>query len=489
MPSELISQLRAEIDPLKGPARLPGLLRLAQALATEYTTTGPGAPAGKPCLDEGITRLAEAYGYVQAGDPLRVHIALTLGHHLSIRYLTHGGAGDDCDRAIALLQTAVGSAGPQGLEPTLGRVLLGQLLLSRAAAYIQTQQPGIAARGGGYPPTRATEDAGRAETYLRAVVDGEPVSDELMTVARMMLEMTAAIRALLRAMSGDIRDMDLSRLTGMAATMQQVQERMRQGGGLGYRLPQNGFFDISLSQLAAADPTEWPVPVVLGEEPAVEAAVVTAPLAIAAEPPDADPDSLRGQLSALLPAGDDSAGEVWQMAADLLLPGAPAPDVAAVDKMVALASTLAELPGADPTQAAIDAYVLAVTLLLRDRVDGHSTGADRRAGAKALLTAAQRIPLSHPAGVVILRSLGAFLSGSRPLDSIEAAVADGYADRLDTAVAAGVTDLGDLATLRALGGICRAATALAQVRDAAGDIPLAYPWPAPITAASQLTSG
>src|SRR4029450_13846548 len=115
-------------------------------------------------------------------------------------------------------------------------------------------------------------------------------------VARLMLEVTVAMRSLLRATSADLAGMDLSRLTGMFATMQQLQERVKQGRGLGSALPLNGFLDIALGQLAAADPTEWPVAVMVGEEPAVETADMTERPAILAPAHAPDSRPRRGHI-------------------------------------------------------------------------------------------------------------------------------------------------------------------------------------------------
>jgi hypothetical protein len=66
-------------------------------------------------------------------------------------------------------------------------------------------------------------------------------------------------------------------------------------------------------------------------------------------------------------------------------------------------------------------------------------------------------------------------------------IASRYADRLDSAIAAGVPDAADLVTLHALRCVCRAADALAELEGATGPVPEDYPWLAPIRAAGQLS--
>jgi hypothetical protein len=189
-------------------------------------------------------------------------------------------------------------------------------------------------------------------------------------------------------------------------------------------------------------------------------------------------------LYALLPSFD---GDAWSAAAELLTQSKPDLDAAAIDTMVALAQTVVEQAQRSPideVQGALDAYVLAVALLLRDRADDASEGLDRRCGMEELLSAAQAVPASHPAALAVLRSLGAFLDGREPLgDEVLCAVAGRFADRIDRAMTAGISEPADLVTMDALRCLCRAAEALADLRFAAGKVPAEYPWRASIIAA------
>jgi hypothetical protein len=148
-----------------------------------------------------------------------------------------------------------------------------------------------------------------------------------------------------------------------------------------------------------------------------------------------------------------------------------------VNELAALAQLIVDQSDPDEAQSALDHYFLAVTLLLRDRGDETSRGDDRAAGLDELLVAARTIPLVHPAALAVLRSLGAFVNEAQPLDKVLGGVAGQFADRLDSAILAGVAQGVNLAVLDALRCLCRAAEALENLRRAAEKVPADYPWP------------
>ena len=485
MSNEVIVRLRADLAQLKGTARLVGLVRLGQALMAEYTRVGPGLPAAKPHLDASIAALDEAYGYLEADDAVRGQVAAMLGFQLAARYSAHGGADRDCETGVHVLEDALSFANLPTTQRAMAQLSLGQLYLARVSAYMQTTGLGIQARSGGTASVHALADADRAAACFHAIIDGEAVSDEFTTFARTLLDMAEAVRAMLGALSGDLGGFDINRLTSAFTVLQKLQDQMRRGGPAGYRLPATGFFTMGANALASLDPLDRPVAVVQGRQGAGES---TATVRRPAPPVQPDTDELRRSLYALLPSAHSGDGDaVWLSAAELLLPGTPTPDAATVDEMVALAAMIVEQPsGLDRARTAVDTYVLAVALVLRDRVEEGSDGADRRAAAEELLSAATTIPLAHQAAIVILRSLGALLSETQPLDGVVGAIAGKYADRLDSAIAAGIPGPADLTTLHALRCVCRAAEALADLRGASGAVPTEYPWLAPIKAAGQL---
>lgn len=494
MSREHIDQVRAKLANLDGPVRLPALVELAQVLMAEYIRLGPATPAAKPDLDASIDAFDEAYGYLDAGDPARGQVAGMLGFQLANRFAAHGGDERDRETAIHVLEEALSFPDLPAQLRGISRLSLGQLYLTRAVGHLQTGASLSLARGGGAAPPEAEADADRASACLRAVIDGEPVSDEFASVARTLLEMAEAVRAMFDVMGGNPAAFDFNRLSRVFTILQDMQARMQQDGPVGYRLPAAGLIPMAGTTLASLDPLDRPVAVVQGGTPA---AGDTQPIEPPPPPPPPDAAELRRSLHALVPPASGEEA-IWRSAAGLLRPGAPVPDAATVDEMVALASTIAELaPPPNPAggsdsagepdagDPAIDTFLLAVALLLRDRAGGGSDGADRRAGVEELLSAAQLIPLDHPAAPVILCSLGAFLSEVRPLDDVVTGIAGKYADRLDRAIAAGVAEPADLVTLHALRCLCRAAEALAELRRATGVVPAEFPWLAPIQAAGE----
>ncbi|WP_117212338.1 hypothetical protein [Allorhizocola rhizosphaerae] len=485
MSKEVIARLRAELDLLAGPARLPVLVQLGQALIGEYQKTGAGTPAAKPDLDASIDALNEAYGHTQLDDPMRGMVAALLGYQLSIRFAAHGGSERDRDTAIHVLEEALSFPNLTPVMRGMTLLMLGQTYLAKASVYLQVSGFGLPALSPGGTPAQGVADVDRAVTHLRELADGPPLNEQMISGARTLLEMAEVLRTVLTAAGGGPLGADIGRLSGALATMQNLTGRMRQGAQ-GYGLSPTGI--PSLAALLATDPQERPLPYVQGAAPVAPQVVPAAPVA----PPAPAVGDLRRKLHEMLPGHGDSNGAVWLSAARLLLSGTPPLDITTVDDMVALASTLVE--GAPASRGseqervghAVDAYILAVAFLLRDRLDESSEGEDRRAGAEELLSAARDIPLDHPAATVILRSLGAFLDQDRPMDGVLSTVAGGFADRLDGALAVGGQEPADLVALHALRCLCLAERALADLRRAAGSVPAEYPWLATIKAAGRL---
>jgi hypothetical protein len=224
------------------------------------------------------------------------------------------------------------------------------------------------------------------------------------------------------------------------------------------------------------------------EQPQPAAAQPAPPIQRPAAPAPPDRDRLRSSLHDKLSSagGGDLGTQIWACAAALLLPAAPVPAVDVVDDIVALARLIVDTAAA-PDQAgeAVDWFLLSVSLWLRDRLDPGGDRADRLGGAESLLTAARKIPLDHPAAITILAGLGAFLDEGEPFGGVLDVVGAGFSDRLDIAIAAGsVKEPADLAILHALRCLCRAAEAVADLRRAAGTVPLEFPWLAPLKAAA-----
>jgi hypothetical protein len=509
MQQDTVDRLRADLSRLDGPARLPTLVTLGQALMKRYVTIGPGTPAARPALDAAVDALAEAYGYPSADDPVRSQVAGLRGLATAARYGAHGGVDSDRDTGIKLLEEGLSRPGPNPAVRVVWQLTLGQLYLFRAIEHLQ--HGGSALRAGGVP-TQVAADAERGHACLQAVIDGETVSEELTAAARTMAELAEVVQAICGAAGGGLTAFNLAGIADLVNRLQVLQQRMQSGTAVGYRMPATDLLPLGLD-LQLRDPLDRPVAVVHGSDGTVENGPPrgrpdppSAASDVPAPPSQASADAgIRQSRDALLSAGDgDGNGNgdgdgatVWHAAAELIRPGAPARDIATIDELVALASATVDLSrpdrdtvadpagGRDPAVTAVDSYVLAVALLLRDRADDDSAGADRRAGAQELLSAATWIPLNHPAAIVILRSLGAFLSEQRPLD-LPAHVAGGYADRLDRAIATGVADPADLVTLHALRCLCRACESLTELGRTAGTVPPEYPWLAQVKAAGDL---
>lgn len=283
-------------------------------------------------------------------------------------------------------------------------------------------------------------------------------------------------------------------------------------------LPPLPLFDIEA--MAAEPPLDRPVTVIEGQEPAAPA---VAPKPRPAAVP-ANVERLRAALAAQFaqlaatvaeptdvvqpvakpmtgdptvedrPARDRTVEppEAYRSAAALLCPDGPPLPVDAVDECVALATTVVhEVESIDPAGAGLDRFLLAVALFLRARGDvdaregdgwadgdgwgdpagegwgeagtgpwADGAGSDLAAGLDSLLRAAETLPPEHPAAIAVLTGLTAFLDYRQPLRSLAGDTARRFAERADAVAAAHAGTDSDLATVRAVGAVCRAAVAM-----------------------------
>jgi hypothetical protein len=482
----MITKLRAELAPLEGAVRLGPLTRLGQALAERYWRGGPGQPSGLPHLNGAIEALQEAYGYMRADDGLRGQVAGMLGWNLAARHSLHPDAGQDRETGIRMLEEAIASPNLSELLRAMCRVQLGQLYFSQAVLILQAPGAAMNLVTGQVPPDVAA-DTDRAVDILRQVIADPPASAELVEAAEAMLAMAEVMQTMMRGTGGGF---DVQRLMDGMAKLQNLQARFARSAGPGQSFSGTPTF-LSFSDMQAAmsmSPLDRPVPVVrqqgAGEPVVVDAAPVDEPEprpVVVPAPATPDRDELRRSLHDKLP-GADGTEPGWARAAAMLLPTAPVPAVDVVDEVVALAMMIVDLADGDGEAVAVDRFVLAVALYLRDRVDDDPDHADRLAGAENLLAAVGAVPADHPAATTMLRALGAFLTEDQPLGGVLDTVADGFADRLDAAITAGVAkDAAELATLHALRCLCRAAGAVAELGRAA--VPPDYPWQATLKAA------
>ncbi len=463
-----MTRLKAELANLRGPARVAPLTRLAQALAQQYWRTGPGLPAARPDLDEAIAALEECLEHLRAGDSVRGQVAARLGWLLGARYGTH--TQDERDRVAGLAALAEALRPPHlsQVHREMCQVQQGQLWLGRATKLLQAPDMAMQLVGGGVAP-EVRADVDRAAACFRQLLAGGPSSADLARGVESLLALAEILQTMVSGTGG--AGIDVQAMMGLMTKVQRLQDRFPQPPGPGRRGSDTFFSFSDMKSLMEIAPIDRPVAVVVDTEPApVPVPVPAKP----ASPPPADGDRLRRALHEKLGGGEP----IWARAAELLRPDAPGLGVDVVDELVALATMVA-----DGQATAADRFVLAVTLALRDRLDGDGDRADAVAGAESLLAALRELPAGHPAGPAMLLSLGAFLDEERPFGGPLEVVAGEFADRADAAIAAGIADAADLAALHALRCLCRAAEAVAEFRRAA--VPPDYPWRNVLKAAAQ----
>lgn len=482
MSDDVIAKLRADLDGLSGPARLDPLMRLGRALAERYWRAGQANPAALPDLNAAIAALREAHGYMADGDGLRGHVAGQLGWQLSIRHAITE-AEEDRETGIAMLEEAVAAPNLPAVLMAMCRIALGGFYIGRLTPVMQKffLEPGMAMRllTQGVAPEDSVHavHATRAVECFRGVLAAEPINDMVTETAQAMLAMAETMQMMLAGPTGGI---DIHRMMEGMAILQKLQARFTQNGRPGLDLHSTGSFLAfgDLQKMLALPALDRPVTFVRQAEPAPQPAADPVPQRQPASP--VDREQLRRSLRDAL-VGRDGTKPVWASAADLLRPGSQTPAVDVVDEVVALARMIVDTEDAATAE---DWFVLAVALLLRDRLDPDGDQADRLAAAESLLTAVQKVPVDHPAATTMLAALGAFVDEDRPFGGVLDAVAENFANRLDAAITAGVaTDAAELATLHALRCLCRAATALAEFGRAA--VPPDYPWQNVLKAAAR----
>ncbi|MEV6829498.1 hypothetical protein [Amycolatopsis sp. NPDC051102] len=462
--TDTVAELRAELEKLHGPAKVAPLTRLAQILAQQYWRTGPGRPEAQPDLDEAIAALQECLEHLRAGDSVRGQVAAQLGWLLGARYGAH--TQDERDRVAGLevLTEALESPHLTRVHREMCQVQRGQLWLGRATGALRSPDMATQLIGGGVAP-EVRADVDRAAACFRQLLADGPSSRELADGVESLLAVAEILQTMLSGTAG--AGIDVPAMLGLMTKVQQLQDRFRQA--VPGRRGSDTFFSFAdMKSLMEIEPIDRPVAVVVQPEPEPE------PAEPVPAPPAPDGDRLRRSLHEKL----GGAEPIWARAAELLRPDAPALSVEAVDELVALATMVAE---GQPT--AVDRFVLAVALALRDRLDDGGDRADAVAGAESLLAAVRELPAGHPARPVMLLSLGAFLDEERPFGGPLEVVAGEFADRADAAIAAGIADPADLAALHALRCLCRAAEAVAEFRRAA--VPPDYPWRNALKAAAQ----
>lgn len=481
----VIDELRAALTELTGTARMAPLCRLGQGLLQRFSFTGINAPTAIHDLNDSIAALEEALDLQADNDPLRAGTAFLLGTALSCRsqFLTDDDRDDTA--AIECFSEALDRGTLPPVQVPIARLFLGSQHVRRIAKpgpmqkMMQDRMLRVSAPN---PQPVAVSDLDRGIECFESVLADRTVTSDIRDMADLMLEFTRTLQIFYGASSAQFNLADLGNAMG---SLQRLQERFTTQAKPGYgafRIPD--VFTVSLdnsSRLLSAPPGARPVIVmteVAVEDEAVPEPVVVAP-APTAKPLSDGRKSLRDRLSL---AADVP---IWEAAAALLLPGAPALAVPVVDDAAAMATELVDEHPEDVSQedAGIDQFLLAVTLLLRHRLDPVGD-ADLLASADSLLAAARAVPADHPAALVVARSLGAYLDAGDPFGGVVERIGAGFAGRLDV-VLSGVSDPGEQANLHALRCVCRAAWAIADVAKAVTQLSPGYPWATALKAAAK----
>ncbi|WP_320064878.1 CHAT domain-containing protein [Micromonospora sp. RTGN7] len=404
MAEDTEKELRARLARLTGTARTRPLLELFQILANRYWRAGPGRPTALPMLDEAIDCLAEAYGLLRPGDPMRAQVASQLGWFLGTRQIAHGGPESDRPRAIGLLEEALAASNLPPMFTCIARLTLGQLHLVTVVRGLQSLDMSSLLAGAGHGPARTEAD--QAIDCFQLVLAGDLLSTEMAEGTRTMLACAETVRDLFVGIdAGTGTDIDFGPMMRAMATLQEVQQRMADGveAGTMPRLPNL----LGGRATAAVDPLDYPVTVLRGPEPAPgdgdRVRRSAAPVDLA---------TLRRALRERVAGGGDPHAAF----AALLRPDAPPPPAGLVDDLVGLATSVTHAAGA--TATATDRVVLAVALYLRGRDDADDGWGDAdddvRASAMALSTAADALPADPSGAVPLAVDLARLLDGRNP---------------------------------------------------------------------------
>lgn len=488
MSDDDITRLRTELAGMDGPARLPLLAQLGQALAMRFWRAGPGTPAGRPDLDGAVDALREAYSLQFEDDPMRGHVAGLLGMLLGTRHTVYQSEAGDRDDAVPLLEEALVASGLPPTQQATYRFILAQLLLARTLGLLRNPGDLMGLMSGGAPP-KSRADVTRSVRLLREVIE-ESNAETITEAASAMLTTAEAVQMLFAGQQGG---MDLGRLMEAMQKIQAIQNRVMRRDTPG---PAGGFFPfanfneiltvvpldrpVEVINQPPPTPTTVPTPAAASVAPTTEPTV--SPTPVAAED-EIDVVKLRARLHATLipPGSTGSTGPVWDVAAALLLPSAPTLPVERIDDLVALSRTIVDTEGNAARASAdiegVDWFILAVALEHRDRLDDYGDHSDLVEGAESLLAAVRRTPRDHPGAVAMLRALGAFLLPERPFGGVSEQAAEVFAGRIDEVLAAGtVSDAVDRAGLETLRRLCGAVLALAELDRAAAAVSTYDPW-------------
>lgn len=399
MTDETITRLRADLAGKTGSERAMALMRLAQEHMNLFWRIGPGTPASRPHLDEGLTVIEEAYELFGPQDTMRGQVGLLYGVMFGWKNALGSGTERDRERAIELVEQSFTVGGVPPFQQATGRVMLGQLYMERATRPLQTQEMMMQAMTGGLPKA-SIDDLDRAADCFREVIKAS-MNAEMTNTATAMLSMCELFRDLLGGIGPGFGGMDLGRMSTALSTLQGMQAK---GFGLNLAGPgiQPGMNLMDMTKtLINMDPLDRPVPVIHGPEP-------DQPFEATAPPPtvSVDVEALRRQLTELISVDGNGYGSIISLLRTEQMPSW-------IDDAVSLATRVVH--AAEPA-VGTDHLLLAVALILRSRRDGDggwdeddAIDSDVEAAVESLLAAASTVPGEQPEATALLLQLAMML--------------------------------------------------------------------------------
>ena len=431
MSEETIAQLRAQLTAQVGHERAMTLIRIAQERMNLVWRLGPGNPATRPHVEEGLRAIEEAYGYFGPQDALRGSVAVLFGVLLAVKNAGGDGTERDRARAIELFEESFAFPGVPPFQRATGRLMLGQLYMERATRPMQSPDAMMRMMTGRLPSIPTT-DLDRAADCFREVLKVS-MNAEMTNTATTMLGITELFRDLLGGIGPAAGGLDLGRMASAISSLQGLQAR-----GFGMNLsgpgvaPGMNIIDLARG-LSKVDPLDRPVPHIRGPEPEEDVEAPPRPTLTV------DADAPRRELAELLSGSStsDSVRDLCDAVISLLRSPEPPPWT---DEFVALATRVVH--GAE-TALGIDHLLLSAALLLRSRRDGDSgwgpsddesdeawdeIDSDLEAAVDELSLAAHSVPRDQPDAVPLLLLLatllpeGTFERLTEPFAEVSAAV-------------------------------------------------------------------
>lgn len=357
MPEETITHLRTQLAGQVGQERAMTLIRIAQEHMNLVSRIGPGDPAGKAHLDEGLRAVEEAYGYFGPQDAMRGPAAALFGVLLAMKNSLGAGTEHDRAHAIDLIEESITFPNVPPFQQAVAQLMLGHLYLERAMKPLQAPDAILGAMTGGLPGA-STVELDRAADCFREVIKASS-NAEMTNMATALLNVTDIFRGLLGGVGPASGGLDLGRMASAVSALQGMQAQ-----GFGMNLsgpgvaPGMNIMDLA-NAMANMDPLDRPVPLIHGPEPEETVEAPSRPTLTV------DVDALRRELAQLL-STSGTVGDVYESLISLLRAD-EAPSW--TDDFVALATRIVH--DAEPVLGS-DHLLLSAALLLRSQRDGDS---------------------------------------------------------------------------------------------------------------------